>query len=279
VQPGDSPLTLTSVGNGSLSLASTFRAQINGTTQGTDYSALQVTGTFDLGGATLDAVFGNNFVPAVGGPMFTILHASGGLSANQFDQGATAILNGWNFAIQYGTNDVVLQRIKADTTTTVTPPSSAAFTTLKATVTPANGATALPDSPIGNVTFFDGTTPLDTRPLVSVNGVQTATLDLTLLPTDDLHAGFHNITAVYDGSDPEFNGSTSSAVTVGGLAVIGLAPTGPVAELSSVTVTFNTGVQSFPLTAVTLTGPFGRPVALADAGGNPLPGVKLVHAG
>src|SRR5262249_18680893 len=73
------------------------------------------------------------------------------------------------------------------------------------------------------------------------------------------------------------NTSTSSPVTVGGLAVIGLAPTGPVSQLSSVIITFNTGVQTFPLTAtgVTLTDPLGRPVPLADAGGNPLPGVTL----
>jgi hypothetical protein len=53
--------------------------------------------------------------------------------------------------------------------------------------------------PLGSVTFFDGVTPLGTRPLV--NGV-------ALLATAVLNTGNHSVTAIYSGSN-NFAGSTS----------------------------------------------------------------------
>ena len=64
--------------------------------------------------------------------------------------------------------------------------------------------------PTGNVTFMDGGTPLGTKVLVNTLGVATATLTTSIT---QLLGGTHTITAVYDGLDPLFSGSTSASFT------------------------------------------------------------------
>jgi autotransporter-associated beta strand protein len=216
VHPGDSPGILNSTGNGSFNKATTFSVQINGPTPGNavnDYSQLNVTGTFDLGGATLAGSVGNGFVPAVNGPSFTILTSTGALSG-QFAQGNATFLSGLKFGISYNTatapNSVSLTRIKANTTTVVTNavPNPSTFgdqVTFTATVTPEAGAIGVPT---GTVTFKDGSTTLAAGvPLNNIGGVATATFQTSIV---QLLGGDHNdITAVYDGSDPDFNGGPS----------------------------------------------------------------------
>lgn len=76
--------------------------------------------------------------------------------------------------------------------------------TLSATVAPANGGT-----PTGTVTFYSGTTPLGSAPVVAavVNGAPggQATLTTTTLPL-----GNYNVTATYSG-DSNFTGSSSAS--------------------------------------------------------------------
>ncbi len=86
-------------------------------------------------------------------------------------------------------------------TASATSATSGTNITFTATVTPASG-NALPT---GTVTFLDGTTTLATGTL---NASGQANYSTTQLPV-----GADSITAVY-GGDPNFNGSTSPAVTV-----------------------------------------------------------------
>jgi hypothetical protein len=119
-------------------------------------------------------------------------------------QGITAVYSG-DANNDPSTSPVLNQVVqKANTTTALSanPPSpnlnqSVTFT---ATVTPGIAGT-----PTGTVTFWDGTTQLGTSP---VNGSGIATFS-----TSTLAAGTHSITAAYSG-DGNFNGSTSSAVSV-----------------------------------------------------------------
>ncbi|HYR76789.1 MAG TPA: autotransporter-associated beta strand repeat-containing protein, partial [Pyrinomonadaceae bacterium] len=90
----------------------TFVVQLNGTTAGSGYDQLNVTGTVNLTGATLSASLG--FTPA-GGTQLTIINNDGTDAVvgtfSGLAEGATVTLNGVNFTISYvgGTgNDVVL---------------------------------------------------------------------------------------------------------------------------------------------------------------------------
>jgi autotransporter-associated beta strand protein len=101
-----------STGNVTLNSGSTFRVDVNGTTAGTGYDQLNVTGTVNLGGATLAAT--GTITPA--GPTSLLLINNDGTDAvtgtfNGLAEGATVTINGGNFRISYvgGTgNDVVL---------------------------------------------------------------------------------------------------------------------------------------------------------------------------
>jgi hypothetical protein len=99
---------------------------------------------------------------------------------------------------------------KIDTTTSLAlSATSTTFNqpvTFTATVDPALDALG---SPVGSVTFVDGSTTLATVPLSAGPGTN-ATASLTL---SDLGAGPHPIKAVYSGS-PSFAGSSSAAKTV-----------------------------------------------------------------
>ena len=114
VAPGQGPGILNS-GNVNLSAgAPSFVVQLNGTTLGTGYDQLNVTGTVNLTGATLSGSVG---FTATDGMTFTIINNDGadaitGTFAG-LAQGATVTLSGQTFKISYtgGTgNDVVLTR-------------------------------------------------------------------------------------------------------------------------------------------------------------------------
>src|SRR3989440_269792 len=104
-------------GNLNLAAAGTrsFVVQPNGTTAGSGYDQLNVTGTVNLTGAALTATVG--FTPAVGNTFTIINNDSADAVTGTFAglaQGATVTLSGVNFIISYtgGTgNDVVLSRV------------------------------------------------------------------------------------------------------------------------------------------------------------------------
>ncbi|HEY1380582.1 MAG TPA: DNRLRE domain-containing protein [Gemmataceae bacterium] len=123
VSPGTSPGIL-NVGATTFAAGSTFAVELNGTTVGTQYDQLNVTGTVNLGGATLSVTPG--FAGAVGNT-FVIVNNDGtdavtGTFAG-LPEGALFQAGGQFFTISYagGTNnnDVVLTRAAAPAPLTV----------------------------------------------------------------------------------------------------------------------------------------------------------------
>src|SRR5205823_1485258 len=97
-----------------------FSVQLFGTTVGTQYDQLQVTGTTNLGGANLIVSLGSPlFVPVTNVDSFTILTSTGPISGT-FAQGNVIFVNGMKFGITYNQNSVVLNRIPADTSVAMT---------------------------------------------------------------------------------------------------------------------------------------------------------------
>lgn len=206
ISPGNGPGVLHSA-SVTMNSSTTFKADINGTTPGNsngDYDQLNVTGTVNLGGASLNATLG--FTPTLGNS-FDIIQATGAISGT-FSQGNSVILNGQKFLISYNANTVMLTAVKADATTVVNAsPSPGTFgqpVTLTATVTGEAGANG---TPTGTVNFYDGATQIGSAPLSTVSGQQQA-----VMSTSTLAMGPHSITAVYAG-DGNFNGGTSPAIT------------------------------------------------------------------
>jgi autotransporter-associated beta strand protein len=113
LSPGASPGILRS-GNVSLGATSVFRAELNGAVAGSGYDQLQVSGTVNLGGSTLNASLG--FTPALDA-LFTLIANDGSdavLGAfNNLPEGASLTIDGSAFRISYqggDGNDVVLTR-------------------------------------------------------------------------------------------------------------------------------------------------------------------------
>ncbi|MBV9124755.1 MAG: autotransporter-associated beta strand repeat-containing protein, partial [Planctomycetes bacterium] len=98
-----------------LSAASTFCVQVNGTSAGSGYSQLSASGTVTITGSTLSFVLG--FTPAIGNA-FTIINNTGaGAIVGTFQglpsSGSTFTLSGMTFTINYAGgdgNDVVVTR-------------------------------------------------------------------------------------------------------------------------------------------------------------------------
>jgi uncharacterized repeat protein (TIGR01451 family) len=117
VAPGQSGPGIFSSGNVNWSSGSpAFAIELNGTTAGSGYDQLSVTGTVNLSGATLSGTMG--FTPPTG-TTFTIINNDGadaivGTFAG-LPEGSTVVLSGQSFIISYigGTgNDVVLGAAK-----------------------------------------------------------------------------------------------------------------------------------------------------------------------
>ena len=102
------------------------------------------------------------------------------------------------------TSDVFTQQVNAATTSvylysSLNPSENGQSVTFAAYVQPSYDG-----SPTGTVTFYDGTTALDTETLDTYGGASYTTADLPV--------GSHSITAVYSG-DAIFTGSTSAMLT------------------------------------------------------------------
>lgn len=112
--PGGSPGTVAS-GNLTLAAGSALNAEVNGSTPGTDYDQLAVTGTVDVSGANLTTTFG--FASTVGDSF--VLVANDGVDAVTgtfagLSEGATISSGGRSYRISYAGddgNDIVLTDI------------------------------------------------------------------------------------------------------------------------------------------------------------------------
>ncbi len=108
IAPGLSPGSLDVNGAVTLNAASTFNVEIGGTTAGTQYDRLNLTGSgiVTLNGATLTGSLINGFNPTPG-QVFTII--SGGVSSftGQFAQGNSVTIGGQPFSITYTANNLV----------------------------------------------------------------------------------------------------------------------------------------------------------------------------
>ncbi len=201
------------VGNGTTTTVQNVGLTINlssstpgSPTAGTDYDQVQLTGTIDLGGATLSGAFGTG---VQFGDRFTIVTAPGGVTgkfAEPFGAGVVFI-QGQKFQVDYSDpTKVVLQKIRADVTVTVVssanPSTFGQLVTFTVTVTPEPGAALIPTTT--NVTFtLDGTPQ---SPVVSVNASSQAVYSVLLA------GGTHTIRATFNGDPLNFNTQTSTTL-------------------------------------------------------------------
>lgn len=111
IAPGNSPGCLSAT---NLTLAGTYQAEIGGTTVCTGYDQLQVSGTVNVTGGTLQASLVNGFTPTVG-QAFTIVDNQGGSPVtgtfSGLSEGTTFNVGSYTFKISYAGgdgNDIVL---------------------------------------------------------------------------------------------------------------------------------------------------------------------------
>jgi autotransporter-associated beta strand protein len=220
ISPGGSTPGILHVQSIAFPAGSSFVVRLNGPTAGTDYDQLQVSGTVDLGGATLSASLSPTFLPALGSA-FTILTSTDTLSGTfaGHPDGDTFLLGGTVFQIHYinaaGSHAVVLSAIAYVTATTLTPapnPSTygqaVTFTASVQTVSAGAG------TPSGTVTFLEGNNVL--AGAVPLDGNDLAAFTIATLP-----AGAHTIMAQYSGGTAfaASSGSTGQAVNPAPLTV------------------------------------------------------------
>ncbi len=112
VAPGNSPGTLNS-GNVTFDSTSTLQEELGGTAAG-QFDQLNVTGTVDLGGATLDVSLYNSYAPALNSTYTIVNNDSTDAITGTFAglvQGASFVVGGYTYTISYtggDGNDVVL---------------------------------------------------------------------------------------------------------------------------------------------------------------------------
>ena len=170
VAPGTSPGIL-NTGNVSFASGSTFAVELNGTTVGTQYDQLNVTGTVALGNAVLSTALG--FTPA-NGDTFTIINNddSDAITGtfNGLAEGASLTIDGTPFTISYlgGTNgnDVVLTVGLAETPSFV-------VTTAADAVNPFDNLTSLREA----ITFANSNA--DANTITFAAGINGTEIDLT----------------------------------------------------------------------------------------------------
>jgi autotransporter-associated beta strand protein len=197
VSPGGSTPGILHVQSIAFPTGSTLVVRLNGPTAGIDYDQLQVSGTVDLGGATLSASLSPAFLPVLG-TSFGIITSTDTISGTfaGHPDGDTFLLGGTVFQIRYvndGNNHAVVLTAVAYATSTAAHSSPAlstygqtvTFSALVQTVSPGAG------TPTGTVTFREGTNVLANALPLDGNG-------LASFSTATLSAGTHNISAQYN---------------------------------------------------------------------------------
>ena len=222
VEPGVAGATgILNSATATLSSGSTFAVLLDGTTAGTGYDELNITGTASLGNSTLDLSLGSNFAAsATIGASYVIVSTTQGVSGmfSGLASGDTFSAGGDEFTISYTDGDnknVVLTFDGPYITTSVAlmtgtnPAVYGTSLTFKATVTSTS-------PPTGTVEFYDGATPLGAGSALAVTG-DSATSTFTI---STLSAGAHAINAVYTATGSTFgNPSGNLSQTVNPLAV------------------------------------------------------------
>jgi hypothetical protein len=185
----------------------TLLIDIGGTTAGSQYSQLAVSGTATLGG-TVDVDIINGFQPALGNTFepLTFASPSGGFG---FYNG---IVLGDRLILDPALNptNLTLTVQPAVTTATLVPPSSPSVSgqsvTFTADVTVALPPTTIDPVPTGTVTFYADGTAIGTGTLAVVNGQDEASSP----PIAILSTASHQITAAYTSGDSNFIPSPAS---------------------------------------------------------------------
>jgi hypothetical protein len=187
--------------------------RLNGPAAGTGYDQLQVTGTVNLGSATLSAALSPTYLPALGST-FTIITSTDTLSGTfaGHPDGDTFVLGGTVFQIHYvnaaGNHAVVLTAIAYATATTLTAsPNPATYGQTVTFTASVQSVSAGAGTPTGTVTFLEGSTVLASA--VPLGGNGQATFPIATLP-----AGPHTITARYSGGTGFTVSSGSAGQTV-----------------------------------------------------------------
>jgi autotransporter-associated beta strand protein len=252
---------------GPITFASVYQADLSDT----GHDLLFVTGVENLTGGMLKI----NPINLTTGPgtVFTILHATGGLSGQFSNAPEGTLVAGGLFKVHYTANDVQLiqQTVTSSTMLTATPSSGVTLggsTVLKATVTVSSGV-AIPAG--STVTFLDNGTPIPGQP---PGGVLVGTGGTASFTASNLTAGTHNFTAVFNPGNNTVASSTSSPATVvvvpkatATVMLTAASSSGTTGSTVLLSVTVSGVVGFTPSGTVTITGPGGSVMATLSANG------------
>ena len=202
--------TLTINGNYTQTASGSLDIDLGGTTAGSQYDQLAVSGTATLGGQ-LDVSLINGFQPALGNTFQPLTFASSSGNFGFYN----GIVLGNRLILDPALNptNLTLTVQPAVTTTTLSAPPSPSVSgqsvTFTATVTVALPPTTIDPSPTGTVTFYNNGTSIGTGTLSVVSGQEQASFTTSTLSTAS-----HPITAAYTSGDANFVPSpASTAVT------------------------------------------------------------------
>ena len=201
---------LTIIGNYTQTAFGSLNVDLGGTTAGSRYDQLAVSGTASLGGI-LNVTTIDSFQP-VSGNAFEVLTFNASSGNFGFYNG---IVLGNHLILNPALNptNLTLTVQPAVTTTTLSTPASPSVSgqsvTFTATVTVALPPTTIDPTPTGTVTIYNNGQSIGTGPLSVANGQEQTTFT-----TNTLSTASHSITAVYTSGDANFLPSPdSSAVT------------------------------------------------------------------
>ena len=209
---GGDPFGMFQTGSVSLNSESVFAVIIVGSTVGQDYGQVVSSGPVNLGGASLQPMFGElGYIPQAGDVLTILDNTSSSAISGTFAnlaEGDNVDISGFGYRISYvgGTgNDITLTAIGA-TTTQVS--SNSATTTYGDQITFTALVSAGDGSPTGLVMFYDGSAiPDNLIGSAMLNNMSMATITTSLLSAS---GSPHSIIAVYAGTD-FYYGSTSPA--------------------------------------------------------------------
>ncbi len=216
--------TAEDLATGNLAIAGSLSAQLGGTTAGSGYDQLKVTGTVNLTGATLAASLINSFTPTAGNSFILIDNNGPDAVTGTFTglaEGAALTLGGYSFKISYagGTgNDVVLT---VQDTTAPTLAITSNMTAIKAGET-ATISFTFSETPTG-FAANDVTTTGGTLSTPTVDGGNDKLYTATFTPTADLASGTASITVAAN-SYTDTAGNNGGAGTTPSISIDTLTP-------------------------------------------------------